>query len=143
MAIRLADLFTAGQEGRQAARDDQTRKGLAAYLQGDQAAIGQVYANAPEVAFKAEGMVDDRRAAAEDRLGKLSTAFAQNPDPLLYSQWRQVAQGVLGPQAAAMPESLDDPADLDGAVKAASAWAQAYGQGVKDDTPSAIRESTA
>ena len=123
MAIRLADLFTAGQEGRQAARDDQTRKGLAAFLQGDQSAIGQVYQNAPEVAFKAEGLVDERRKAAEDRLGKLSTAFAQSKDPAIYQQWKQTAQAVLGTAAAGMPESLDDPADLDGAVKTATAWA--------------------
>lgn len=140
MAIRIADLFTAGQEGRQAARDDQTRKGLASFFQGDQAAIGQVYQNAPELAFRAEGLVDDRRAAAEDRLGKLSTAFAQNPDPLIYSQWRQAAQGVLGPSAAPMPETLDDPADREGAIKAATAFAQAYGGAQKDNTPAAIRE---
>lgn len=135
MAIRLADMFGAGQEGRQVARDDQTRKGLAAYLQGDQAAIGQVYANSPETAFKAEGLVDDRRASAEDRLGKLSTAFAQSKDPAIYQQWRQAAQGVMGPKAAAMPEYLDDPADMEGAVKTATAWAQAYGQGVKQPEP--------
>lgn len=143
MNLRLADLFTAGQEGRQAARDDQTRKGLASYFQGDQGAIGQVYQNAPEVAFKAEGMVDERRAAAEDRFGKLSTAFAQSKDPTVYAQWRQVAQGVLGPQAAAMPESLDDPADLDGALKTATALAQAYGQGVKQAEPRIVAPGSA
>lgn len=138
MELKLADLFTAGEQGRQAGRQNLARKGLAAYFQGDTNAIQQVYANDPTIAFAAERMMDQRKESAEDRLGKLSGAFAKTRDPMIYNQWRQVAIQTLGAPAQAMPEALNTPEDVERAANAAASIAQAYGN-VTDDTPADIR----
>lgn len=127
MELKLADLFTAGEQGRQAGRQNLARKGLAAYFQGDTNAIQQVYANDPTGAFAAELMMDQRKESAEDRLGKLSGAFAKTRDPMIYNQWRQVAIQTLGAPAQAMPEALNTPEDVERAASAAASIAQAYG----------------
>lgn len=117
-------IYDAWERGRQSARDQQTRSGLAKFLQGDQSALPQVYANDPQAAMGAQTFMGQQQEAAEDRFGKLSGIYAQTKDPSVYQQIRPLAKQLLG---ADLPESLDDPADLDGSLKAATAWAQAYG----------------
>lgn len=117
-------IYDAWERGRQSARDQQTRSGLAKFLQGDQSALPQVYANNPQAAMGAQTFMGQQQDAAEDRFGKLSGIYAQTKDPSVYQQIRPLAKQLLG---ADLPESLDDPADLDGSLKAATAWAQAYG----------------
>lgn len=130
----MASLYEAWSRGRERgaerAKQSQLAELLSPAAQGDESAQAKLFGVDPQAAIQAGAYADSRRAAAEDRFGKLSTAFAQTRDPAIYQQWRQAAQGVLGPSAAPMPESLDNPNDLDGAIKAATTFAQAYGGGL-------------
>lgn len=129
----MGSLYEAWNRGRangaERAKQSQLAELMGPAMQGDAAAQSKLFGVDQQAGMQAQQFTNTQRKQAEDRAAKLSSVFAQTRDPVIYTQWRQAAQGLLGPSAAGMPETLDDPNDLDGAVKTATAWAQAYGGG--------------
>lgn len=135
----MASLVQMWEAGGQAAREEQTRKGLAKLMQGDQSALPQVYANDPQAAAGAVKLQGDQREAQMGEFAKLSTLYARTRDGNIYGQWARLGKqtGLLPADA---PDAITDPADADGSVKFAEAVASAWGGQQQDSTPASIRE---
>lgn len=120
--MALSDFVQNWEAGGAAARSDKARKSLASYMQGDQSALAGVYANDPQAAMQAQQFTGAQKQSADQEFVKLSSVYAQSKDPATYAGWRQagIAAGRLPPET---PSALTDPADVEGSLKTAQAWA--------------------
>lgn len=140
--IQVANLAQMWEQGRQASTQRRNQSTLAKMMQpalgGDQNALAAVYGASPEAGMKAQEYVTGQQKSAKDEFGRLSTAVASTKNPQLLGQWVQAGQaaGVLPREGA---PDFNDPADLEGALKTAEAYAMAYG-GAQQQSPAAIQE---
>lgn len=122
-------IFEMWNSGVDRATEQQRQRGLRKYLQpaigGDQQALTNLYQADPASGIRAQGLAQKQQDVARQEFGKVASVFAQTKDPQMYARMRQLAQSAGLP--ANMPETLDDPADQQGAVQFAQAVAQAYG----------------
>lgn len=141
--IQVANLAQMWEQGRQASAQRRNQSTLAKMMQpalgGDQSALAAVYGASPEAGMKVQEYVTGQQKSAKDEFGRLSAAVASTKNPQLLGQWVQVGQaaGVLPREGA---PDFNDPADLEGALKTAEAYAMAYGGAQAQSTPAAVQE---